>query len=100
ILFTRSRPDQGMVNVPGFTALQDVLEAASLNHIPVWHYGDWSDKTSLFKAMAAGSQGLLVPLKDNNLITPWVHELRVAIGQTGARSAAELPDCAHLATIS
>jgi IMP dehydrogenase len=89
--------EKSWVHVPAFTALQDVLEASSLNKVPVWVQQDLSVPDSIFKALAAGAAGVMTSISDPSAITPWAQGLRAAIGQAGASTLADLPASVRLA---
>jgi IMP dehydrogenase len=97
MLFVDAHPVKSLVRVPGFTALQNVADAADLMHVPVWLQGELMDQESLLKALIGGAGGLIAGSVNTEILENWTQNLKTAIGQTGAKSLSDLPGCARLA---
>jgi IMP dehydrogenase len=98
ILFVNGHDtSDNLVFVPGYTALKDVLEAASLNQIPVWVQDDLMAQKRIFAGLAMGARGVLARMTDQSVLSQWVQDLRRGIGQAGSESLSALPASVRLA---
>ena len=86
------------VGVPGFTALQAVVDAASLLNVPVWVQCGF-DSLIAIKALAAGASGILSLYTEPDSLSRWSKTLLSAIGQAGAIDIKTLTSHTQIATL-
>jgi IMP dehydrogenase len=86
------------VGVPGFTALQDVVDASSLQHVPVW-IGTGLDTAVTVKSLVAGAQGVLAPFTTMDDVMGWTQRLSAVLGQAGISDVKDAVHTGRLASM-
>ncbi len=98
VLWTNANDDAVFhdgIRVPAFTALQNVIEAASLLQIPVW-VDSGLNATQALKALTAGAAGCLTDYATAPELQQWAQTLAQRIGQAGSADLKSLASQSRL----